>query len=252
MIKLRGICKSFGPQVIFDQLDLDVHRGEVLGIIGKSGVGKSVLLKHIVGLMPPDAGQVLFDGVDFAGLSEDEFYRHSRRFGMLFQGAALFDSLTVGENVGFALRRSGEHSDAEIDSIVAEKLRMVGLEGRQDRMPAELSGGMKKRVGLARAIAMDPDVVLYDEPTTGLDPIMSDVINNLILKLNRELQVTSIAVTHDLTSAFKIAGRLVMLYRGKIIEGGTPDETRNTTDPVLSQFIEGRADGPITTAVDAG
>jgi len=215
-------------------------------VIGGSGSGKSVLMKHVIGLLRPDSGQVLIDGQDITKLSEAELNELRKRFGMLFQGAALFDSLSVWENVGFSLLEHTDLDEAEIRRIVAEKLRMVGLEGIEDMRPAELSGGMKKRVGLARAIAMSPEILLYDEPTTGLDPIMADVINDLILEMKRKLQVTSLTITHDMKSAYKIADRIAMLYRGKIIQVGTPEEIKNSPNPVVQQFITGSAVGPIT------
>jgi phospholipid/cholesterol/gamma-HCH transport system ATP-binding protein len=215
-------------------------------VIGGSGTGKSVILKHIIGLMRPDSGRVLIDGVELERLPERELSEFRKRFGMLFQGAALFDSLTVWENVGFGLKEHTDLPPEKIRAIARQKLEMVGLKGIEDRMPADLSGGMKKRVGLARAIAMDPKIILYDEPTTGLDPIMSDVINELICQMNRQLQVTSVTITHDMKSAYKIADRIAMLYLGKILEVGTPEEIRNSPNPIVQQFITGSAVGPIT------
>jgi len=215
-------------------------------VIGGSGTGKSVLIKCIIGLLRPDAGRILVDGEDVTRMDERELTRVRRKFGMLFQGAALFDSMTVGENVAFALRRLGLYPEHQIPAVVEEKLAMVGLRDIQHLMPSELSGGMKKRVALARAIAAEPQILLYDEPTTGLDPIMADVINDLIVSLRESLGVTAIAITHDMASAYKIADRIAMLYKGKIIEVGTPEEIRNTTNPVVSQFVRGSAHGPIT------
>jgi len=244
-IECRNVWKSFGRKRVLRGVDLTIPAGETVVIMGQSGSGKSVLLKHFVGLMEPDHGQVMVDGMDVARLNRKKLFELRMRFGMVFQGAALFDSNTVLENVGLALREHTDMTGNEIRSIVNEKLRMVGLEGVQDRYPAELSGGMKKRVGFARAIAMNPECVLYDEPTTGLDPIMADVINNLIIKLADELDITSVVVTHDLASAYKVADRIAMLHEGKIIFHGTPQEIRSTDNEIVRQFIEGRAQGPI-------
>ncbi len=245
MIRVRGLCKTFAGQPVLQGVDLDIVRGETLVIIGRSGSGKSVLVKHLLGLIHPDAGSIKFDDQEVTGLKGEALYALRQRFGYLFQGAALFDSLTVGENVGLGLREHAKRPPAEIDAIVRERLAMVGLEGIEDKKPAELSGGMKKRVGLARAIAMDPDVVIYDEPTTGLDPIMADVINDLIRELQKRLAITSVVVTHDMVSATKIADRVSMLYEGRIIFTGTPAELGATEDPFVRQFIEGRSQGPI-------
>ncbi|RJP76412.1 MAG: ABC transporter ATP-binding protein [Candidatus Zixiibacteriota bacterium] len=253
MIEIRNLVKSFGPQKpVLRGVNLVIRTGESVVIIGRSGCGKSVMLKLITALMPPDSGQVLIDGEDLVTLQEQDVYRVRQKFGVLFQSAALFDSMTVYENIALGLWEHTTKSEEEISRIVAEKLALVDLPGTENLKPAELSGGMKKRVGLARAIAMSPEYVLYDEPTTGLDPINADVINNLIIRLNERLKVTTIVVTHDMTSAYKIADRIVMLHRGVIIFDGTPDQVRNTTDEVVRQFIEGRAEGPIKqTAVVA-
>ncbi len=244
-IECRNVWKSFGRKRVLRGVDLTIPAGETVVIMGQSGSGKSVLLKHFVGLMEPDHGQVMVDGMDVARLNRKKLFELRMRFGMVFQGAALFDSNTVLENVGLALREHTDMTGNEIRSIVNEKLRMVGLEGVQDKYPAELSGGMKKRVGFARAIAMNPECVLYDEPTTGLDPIMADVINTLIIKLADELDITSVVVTHDLASAYKVADRIAMLHEGKIIFHGSPQEIRSTDNEIVRQFIEGRAQGPI-------
>ncbi len=246
MIEIRGLCKSFGKKVVLDGLDLDVPKGKNTVVLGGSGTGKSVLIKCVVGLLRADAGSILVDGEDVTRMGEGDLVRVRKKFGMLFQGAALFDSMNVGDNVGFALRRLKSFPEERIRELVEEKLSMVGLSNIQHLMPAELSGGMKKRVGLARAIASSPEVLLYDEPTTGLDPIMADVINDLIIHLRETLGVTGIAITHDMASAFKIADRIAMLYKGKIVEVGTPEEIRHTSSAVVSQFVEGRAEGPIT------
>jgi len=246
MIEIRGLCKRFGRKVVLDGLDLTVARGENMVVIGGSGTGKSVLLKCVIGLLRPDEGEIRIDGEDITRMDGEELARVRRRFGMLFQGAALFDSMDVGENVGFALRRLRKFPEERIREVVEEKLSLVGLREIQRLMPAELSGGMKKRVGLARAIASEPDILLYDEPTTGLDPIMADVINDLIVSLRERLGVTSITITHDMASAYKIADRMAMLYKGRIVDTGTPEEIRNTANPVVAQFVQGRARGPIT------
>lgn len=246
MIQAVDICKSFNGRVVLGHLNLEVRRGETLVIIGRSGCGKSVFLKHIIGLMRPDSGRILIDGVDMTPLSGNHMNQLRMRFGMLFQGAALFDSLTVGENVGFALAEHTNLSEKAVRERVAEALEHVGLHGIQELKPSELSGGMRKRVALARAICMRPEILLYDEPTTGLDPIMADAINDLIVELHDKLKVTSVAVTHDMVSAYKIATRIAMLYQGSIIQIGTPDEIRNSRNPVVRQFITGSASGPIT------
>jgi phospholipid/cholesterol/gamma-HCH transport system ATP-binding protein len=243
-ISFRGVRKRFGPQQVLDGVDLDIRHGETLAIIGRSGCGKSVLLKHMIGLLRPDEGRILFEGRDIVGLSEEELTEVRGRFGMVFQMAALFDSMTVAENVGFALQRKGVDA-ARIREVVETRLAMVGLPGVGPKKPAELSGGMRKRVGLARALATDPEAVLYDEPTTGLDPIMSDAINEMIMDTQKKLGVTSVVVTHDMVSAYKVAHRVAMLYRGKVRIYGTPDEVRNSNDEVVQQFINGRAHGPI-------
>ena len=244
-IECRDVWKHFDDKSVLQGVNLKIEAGETVVVIGQSGTGKSVLLKHIVGLLLPDRGAVLVDGVTVGKLSRKKLFELRMRFGMVFQSAALFDSLTVAENVGLAIREHTEKTDEEIAQICDEKLRMVGLEGVGGKVPAELSGGMKKRVGFARAIAMNPQCVLYDEPTTGLDPIMSDVINNLIIKLASELKITSVVVTHDLASAYKVADRIAMLHDGSVIFQGTPDEIRETNHPLVRQFIEGRAEGPI-------
>jgi phospholipid/cholesterol/gamma-HCH transport system ATP-binding protein len=244
-IALQGVTRSFGTKKVLDELDFTIERGETIVIIGRSGEGKSVLLKHIVRLLEPRSGRIWVDGTEVTSLRKSELFELRKRFGMLFQMAALFDSMTVAENVGLGLT---EHSDlpaAEISEQVSQCLRMVGLVDVEEKLPAELSGGMRKRAGLARAIVMQPDYILYDEPTTGLDPITADAINDLILKLQAELQVTSIVVTHDLASAFKIADRIAMLNGGKIIYAGGVEATKQTSNPFVRQFIEGRAQGPL-------
>lgn len=245
IIGIRGLKKSFGRQRVLDSLDLDIEREKTLVVIGRSGCGKSVLLKHITGLVKPDAGEILFEGEDMTRFDRKKLFQMRMHFGMLFQSSALFDSMTVGENVALPLRKHSGMSDDEIARTVSAKLELVGLTGVQDQYPAEMSGGMKKRIGLARAVAMNPQVVLYDEPTTGLDPIMADVINKLIRTLQRELRITSVVVTHDIKSAYHVGDRIAMLHEGSIVYSGTPDEVRRSDNPVIRQFVEGRAEGPI-------
>jgi phospholipid/cholesterol/gamma-HCH transport system ATP-binding protein len=245
MIDLIDLHRSFNSKKVLQGINLHIERGETMVIIGGSGSGKSVIMKHIIGIMWPDRGKVVVENRDLTTLDDRSLNELRKKFGMLFQYAALFDSLTVWENVGFGLQQHTHLSDREIKEIAKEKLAMVGLRGVEDLMPSELSGGMKKRVGLARAIAMEPEILLYDEPTTGLDPIMADVINDLILELKRRLHVTGVAITHDMTSAYKISDRIAMLYQGKIQQVGTPEEIRNSKDPVVHQFITGSAVGPI-------
>jgi phospholipid/cholesterol/gamma-HCH transport system ATP-binding protein len=246
MIEITDLFKSFGSLQVLRGVNLSVEKGESMTVIGGSGSGKSVLIKHIIGLLFPDRGQVSVDGQVLNNLDEEGLNDVRKKFGMLFQGAALFDSLTVWENVGFGLKQHTKMSDKEIRAIATQKLALVGLKDVEDKMPVDLSGGMKKRVGLARAIAMDPQIILYDEPTTGLDPITADAINDLIIDLRKKLGVTSVAITHDMHSAYKISDRIAMLYKGEIQEIGTPEEIKGTTNPIVKQFITGSAVGPIT------
>ena len=250
MIEIINVSKTFGGHKVLDNLNLNIKDGETTVIIGRSGCGKSVLLKHIIGLLKPDSGHVLIDGKDTTRMDEKELNEIRMKFGMLFQGAALFDSLTVLENVGFSMLEHSSATKEEITKRVEECLALVGLKGIEDKKPAELSGGMRKRVGLARAIFLRPRIILYDEPTTGLDPIMGDSINDLIVQLHSKLNITSIAVTHDMTSAYKIGDRITMLYNGKIIADGNPEQIKNTKDPIVKQFITGAAAGPITEGID--
>ena len=245
MIEISDLRKSFGENQVLKGVNLRVNRGETVVVMGRSGCGKSVLLKHIIGLMKPDSGRIVVDGIEITALKGEDLIEFRKRFGMLFQGSALFDSLSVWENVGLGLLEHADLSEQEVRRIAREKLELVGLTQVDDLRPSELSGGMKKRVGLARAIAMDPPVILYDEPTTGLDPIMADVINQLIRHLQAKLKVTSIAVTHDMNSAMKIGDRLAMLHDGRIVFEGTPEEVKATDNEVVRQFVEGRAEGPI-------
>jgi phospholipid/cholesterol/gamma-HCH transport system ATP-binding protein len=242
MIEVRELKKSFGSQPILDGVSFAIEQGESLVIVGRSGGGKSVLLKHIIGLLQPDAGAVVINGEDITHLNERNLIRVRRQFGMVFQGAALFDSLSVAENVAFALRRDKKFTEQEITRKVAEALDMVELPGTEKKNPSELSGGMRKRVGLARAIVYQPQIVLYDEPTTGLDPIVSDSIDKLIMRVTECLKVTTIVVTHDMRSARRVGHRLVLLHNKKIYANGTPEDIFASTDPVVRQFIDGVAD----------
>jgi phospholipid/cholesterol/gamma-HCH transport system ATP-binding protein len=242
MIEVRDLQKSFGGHKVLDGVNFRIDRGESVVIIGRSGGGKSVLLKHLIGLLKPDRGHVLIEGEDIVHMNERQLLRVRGKFGMLFQGAALFDSMTVAENVAFAFRRDRSLPEDEVRRKVAEVLEMVDLPGTQNKHPAELSGGMKKRVGLARAIIYKPEIVLYDEPTTGLDPIVSDSIDQLILRVRDRLDVTTVVVTHDMRSARRLGHRIVMLHNQRIHATGTPDEIFNSTDPVVRQFVEGIAD----------
>ena len=246
MIVIEKLEKSFNEQRVLTGLDLTIQDGESLVVIGRSGCGKSVLLKHVIGLMQPDSGHIYIDGKDVPAMSEKELNELRKGFGMVFQGAALFDSLTVAENVALPLREHTTLSDREILERVREKLRLVELVGVENLRPASLSGGMKKRVGLARAMAMDPKFILYDEPTTGLDPIMAGAINDLIRSLQQRLSITSVAVTHDMTSAYRIGDRIAMLHDGKIIYEDTPEGIRNCQDSRVCQFITGSATGTLT------
>lgn len=242
MIEVRNLQKSFGTQKILDGVNLRIETGESVVIIGRSGGGKSVLLKHMIGLLQPDSGEVLVDGENIEPMNERELLRVRSKFGMLFQGAALFDSMTVAENVAFAFRRNKQISQNEIKAKVAEALEVVELPGTENKKPSELSGGMRKRVGLARAIVYQPQIVLYDEPTTGLDPIVSDAIDHLILRVRDRFKVTSVVVTHDMRSARRVGQRILMLHEKKIYVAGTPDEIFNSTDPIVRKFIDGVSD----------
>ena len=242
MIGVRGLTKKIGRQEILRGVDLEVAKGETLAIIGRSGGGKTVLLKHLIGLMLPDAGEIWIEGENIIGLSERKLAAIRSKVGILFQGGALFDSLTVGENVAFPLWEAGERDSEVIGGKVSEMLEVVELEGTESKMPVSLSGGMKKRVGLARAIIRRPSCILYDEPTSGLDPIVSDSINRLIRRLQTRFQVTSIVVTHDMKSAFHVADRVAYLHEGKVYFHGTPAELERSTDPLIQDFLLGRSD----------
>lgn len=238
-ITIDGIRKGFGDKGVLEDVSLDVQEGETVAVIGASGVGKSVLLKTIVGLLIPDAGQVEVDGQVVTELSREELYELRRRVGYVFQFAALFDSMTVWENMTMGLRRMGMPEDEQRERV-EESLRLVDMVGFEDQIPGELSGGQKKRIGLARAVVTEPKYLLYDEPTTGLDPVTTAVIDKLILRMDEELGVTSVVVTHDMTSAYRVADRIAMLYEGRIRYVGTPEEIQDTDDPIVKGFIEGR------------
>jgi phospholipid/cholesterol/gamma-HCH transport system ATP-binding protein len=240
VIELRDVHRSFGPKKVLQGFSLTVKEGETLSIIGGSGVGKSVTLKHILGLIEPDSGQILVDGQDVNALEREDLYELRRKVGYVFQFAALFDSMTVGENVAMGLRRIAGMEESAIQARVKECLRLVDLPGIEDRYPSQISGGMQKRVGLARAIATQPKYLLYDEPTTGLDPVTVTLIDRLIMRMAEELGVTGIVITHDMESAYRISNRMAMLYEGKIRTMGTPEEIRASQDPIVQGFIEGR------------
>ncbi|RJO65258.1 MAG: ABC transporter ATP-binding protein [Candidatus Omnitrophota bacterium] len=250
MIQIKDLYKSFNSHKVLDGINLDIEKGTTVVVIGRSGCGKSVMLKHIVGILQPERGTVSVNGRDLGELSDKELEDVRMKMGMVFQGGALFDSMTVGENVGFGLIEHADISHKELFERIEESLYMVGLCGIANLMPSELSGGMKKRVALARALCMKPDIILYDEPTTGVDPITADSINDLIKSLHDKIKVTSIVVTHDMKSAYKVADRIAMLYQGKIIFYGTPKEVQETNHPIVHQFINGLAHGPITETID--
>lgn len=239
-VSLEKVHKAFGRLTVLDGVDLAVHPGQALVILGESGSGKTVLLKHMLGLIEPDSGRVFFEGREVSAMSERELVDLRRQFGYVFQSAALFDSLTVGENVAFPLRQHSNTPETELRHIVRDKLAMVGLHDVEEKMPAELSGGMKKRVGIARALAAEPKVVVYDEPTAGLDPIKANLIDHLTARLHQELHVTTIVVTHDLQCAFRVAQRIVLLWKGRLIEGGSPEQVQSTNIPELASFVKGQ------------
>ncbi len=251
MILFEDVYKAFGRNRVLRGCALDVRDGETLTIIGGSGTGKSVTLKLMLGLLKADAGRIVVDGQDIVPMDEEELSGIQRDFSYVFQGGALFDSLTVGENVAFGLQQMGGKAEEEIGQIVKEKLAMVGLQGIEMLKPSELSGGMRKRVSIARSIAISPKYLFYDEPTTGLDPIMADVINNLIVDLHQKWGQTGVVITHDMRSAYKISSRIAMLYEGKIIQIDTPENIRNSANPIVHQFVTGSADGPIQMKVRA-
>ncbi|MBW3565803.1 MAG: ABC transporter ATP-binding protein [Acidobacteria bacterium] len=246
MIELVDIWKSFGDNQVLKGVSLTVERGETLVIVGGSGTGKSVTLRHIIGLVRPDRGKVVVAGTDLAELTRTELNHFRRRFGMSFQEGALFDSMSVFENVAFPLRRHTKMSEAEIRDRVRECLDLVHLDDVEEKRPSELSGGMRRRVGFARAISLEPEILLFDEPTTGLDPVISGVVAELIVEMDETLNTTMVTITHDMKVAFRIADRIAMLHKGEIVEEGTADEFRSSPKPLVRQFIEGKAEGPFT------
>ena len=246
LISLRDLHKTFGDKAVLRGMSIDIEPGESTVIVGGSGTGKSVTLKHIIGLIRPDRGSVIVDGQDLTELDEYELNQFRRRFGMAFQEGALFDSMSVFDNIAFPLRRSGKMTEAEIRARVEECLEDVHLHNVETKRPSELSGGMRRRVGFARAIALRPQILLFDEPTTGLDPVISAVVAELICEMDDKFGTTNVTITHDMKVAFQIADRVAMLHEGRIIEIGTADEFQASTNPIVRQFIEGRADGPLT------
>ena len=245
LIKSDNLKKKFGDRNILNGISLEVYKGETFVIMGGSGCGKSTFLRHLIGALKPDSGKVFLLGKDLSLLNEDEMDKLKKRIGMSFQSAALFDSMTVGENVSLPLKEHTKLSKSVMDTVVKMKLEMVGLRGFENLLPSQLSGGMRKRVALARAIVMDPEIVFYDEPTAGLDPIVAGVIDKLILDLSKKLSITSVVVTHDMKSVFSIADRVAMLYEGKVLEIGTPEEIKKSKNQMVQQFIIGSPDGPI-------
>lgn len=246
VISVKNLVKNFGSRRILNGVSVDIYQGETLVIMGGSGCGKSTFLRHLIGSIRPDSGEVWMFGKDIAKASDEEMDEIKKKFGMLFQSGALFDSMTVAQNIALPLREHAKLDENIINIIVKMKLELVGLRGFENLMPSQLSGGMKKRVGLARAIVMDPKIVFYDEPTAGLDPVMTGVVDKLTIDLTKKLQITSVVVTHDMNSVFRIADRIVMLHQGNILQIGTPDEIRHSSNPYVQQFITGSAEGPIS------
>ncbi|HXH92631.1 MAG TPA: ATP-binding cassette domain-containing protein [Thermoanaerobaculia bacterium] len=246
MISLQHVDKTLGGKKVLDDMSIDVGRGDSFVIVGGSGVGKSVTIKHIIGLIKPDRGHVVVDGQDITEMRPVDLNRFRRKFGMSFQEGALFDSMSVFENIAFPLRRHTKFTETQIRERVDECLDLVHLEGVSSSRPSELSGGMRRRVGFARAISLKPEILLFDEPTTGLDPVISDVIADLIVEMDRTLNTTTVTITHDMKVAFKIADRVAMLYKGRIVEEGTPETFQQSQNPIVQQFIQGRAEGPLT------
>lgn len=246
VISVKNLVKSFGSRKILNGVSLDIYEGETIVVMGGSGCGKSTFLRHLIGTIKPDEGEIWMFGQNIADASEDQMDAMRRKFGMLFQSGALFDSMTVGENIALPLREHTKLDDNVISIMIKMVLEQVGLRGFEDLMPSQLSGGMKKRVGLARALIMDPKIVFYDEPTAGLDPIMTGVVDKLVIDLTKKLHITSVVVTHDMASVFRIADRIVMLYQGTILETGTPSEIKNSKNPMVQQFISGDAEGPVS------
>ena len=250
IIELKDVYKKFGDRQILSGVSLQVYKGETLVIMGGSGCGKSTCLRHMTGAIKPDSGKVYMRGQDIGDLDENGLDALRKKFGILFQSGALFDSLNVKENVCMPLREHTKLDEGIMNIMIKMKLELVGLRGFEELMPAQLSGGMKKRVGLARAISMDPEIIFYDEPTTGLDPIMAGVIDKLILDLSKKLSITSVVVTHDMNSVFRIADRIAMLHEGRILQVGTKEEIKNTTNPMVKQFVEGEPEGPVNFVKD--
>ncbi len=246
VISVKNLVKNFGTRRILNGISLDIHQGETLVVMGGSGCGKSTFLRHLIGSIRPDSGEVWMFGQDIAKAGEDAMDEIRKKYGMLFQSGALFDSMTVGENIALPLREHTKLDENIISIVVKMKLELVGLRGFENLMPSQLSGGMKKRVGLARAIVMDPSIIFYDEPTAGLDPVMTGVIDKLTIDLTKKLNITSVVVTHDMNSVFRIADRIVMLHQGNVLQIGTPDEIKNSQNPLVRQFISGEAEGPIS------
>lgn len=245
IIEVKDLHKSFGTFVVHRGINLVIPKSAITVIVGPSGTGKSVLLKQLMGLLKPDRGEIIVEGVDITKIDKRQLVDIRKKFGMLFQNGALFDSMTVYENVAFPLREHTKYKESKIKEIVFEKLRLVGLKDVENKMPAELSGGMRKRVGLARAIALEPDIILYDEPTTGLDPIMRDVVDNLIYDTQKELKITSVVISHDIDSVFKIADYVAMIYNGIIVFSGPLREFKESDNPYVKQFLTGSMEGPI-------
>lgn len=244
-ISIQNLKVILGGRVILNDVDLDIPAGKTMAIMGLSGMGKSTMIRSIIRLIEPESGKIFVDGKEVLSMKIDELYKIRQKIGMVFQMGALFDSMTVEQNVGFGLKEHTKKSDEEIRKIVKEKLEIVDLAGKEKHFPAELSGGMQKRASLARAIAFNPEIVLYDEPTTGLDPVISNKINKLIMDLQKRFGVTSIVVTHDLDSAYMVADKIAMLHDGRIIEKGTPEEFKNSQNKIVQQFVQGNSEGPI-------
>jgi phospholipid/cholesterol/gamma-HCH transport system ATP-binding protein len=249
MIEFIDVHKTLGNKKVLDGVSFNIEKGETFAIIGRSGAGKSVTLKHIVGLIAPDSGKILIDGTDISNADETFLATIRKKFGFLFQSSALLNSLSVGDNIGLPLREYQELSEPEIKKRIDEVLEIVGLKGTEDLMPSELSGGMKKRVSLARSIARYPDIILYDEPTTGVDPIMGNIINHLIINLRERLKITSVVVTHDMKSTFMVANRIALLYHGKIIRTSSVEDFKKSDDAFIKQFVQGTSQGPFEEEV---
>jgi phospholipid/cholesterol/gamma-HCH transport system ATP-binding protein len=251
-LRVQNLVKSFGGRRVLDDISFSVRRGEILVIMGGSGCGKSTLLRHLIGVLKPDSGEIWIEGEETTRMNNDSLARVRRKFGMLFQSGGLLNSMTVGENVALPIKEHSRVDDNIASLMVKMKLELVGLTGFENLRPSEISGGMKKRVGLARAIALDPTILFSDEPTSGLDPVMTAVVDTLTLDLVHKLGMTAVVVTHDMTSAFRIASKMIMLFQGKIIAQGSPDEIRASDNPVLKQFVDGQADGPIPLRLSKG